>query len=313
VMLPYLIAAAVAVPVIWLSGDLLYSLIVRRLYRRWEARIERDAEGVRLGCREFTLGEGEDAVLLVHGYGDSPAAFQLMAPALAAQGFTCHGLRLPGHGLPMGQYRQTSAVQWRDAVRSTITELRGRYRRVYLLAHSLGAAIAVEAVSEPAAAVDGMTLLAPLFDVSSRRSPLLPVGTWYRLLDGLLVFTDYVMSPYPTDLWDKSAAALVRDDKFIPRGVIRDVFALLARNAERAKTFCIPVLMILARHDLVVDNRASERFFHDCAAQPKRLLYVENAGHVLPLDQGWEALVDEAARFFREEVGAPIGGRATEG
>ena len=312
-MLSYFIAAAVAVPLLWLFGDLFYSLIVKALYSRWEAGIERDPDGVRVGCREFTLGEGEDAVVLVHGYGDSPAAFQLMAPALAAQGFTCRGLRLPGHGLPMGQYRQTSAVQWRDAVRSTITELRGRYRRVYLLAHSLGAAIAVEAASEPTAAVDGMTLLAPLVEVSSRRSPLLPVGTWYRLLDGLLVFTDYVMSPYPTDLWDKSAAVLVREDKFIPRGVIRDLFALLARNAERAKTFRIPVLMILARHDLVVDNQASERFFHDCAARPKRLLYVENAGHLLALDQGWKALVDEAARFFREEVGAPAGGRATEG
>jgi carboxylesterase len=308
-MLPYVIAAAVALPLLWLWGDLVYSLVVKHLYSRWEAGIERDAEGVRIGCREFTLGEGEDAVLLVHGYGDSPAAFQLIAPALAALGFTCHALRLPGHGLPMDRYRQTSAIQWRDAVHSTITELRGRYRRVYLLAHSLGAAIAVEAVSEPAAAVDGMALLAPLFDVSSRRSPLLPVGTWYRLLDRLLVFTDYVMSPYPMDLWDKSAAALVREDKFIPRGVIRDLFALLARNAERAKTFRIPVLMILARHDLVVDNRAAERFFHDCAARPKRLLYVENAGHLLPLDQGWEALVDETARFFREEVGEPAGVR----
>ena len=119
------------------------------------------------GCREYTLGDGEAAVLLVHGYGDSPAAFQLMAPALAANGFTCHVLRLPQHGVPMNQYRKTSAVQWCDAVRSAITELRGRHRRVYLLAHSLGAAIAVEAVSAPSAVVDGMTLLAPLFDVSS--------------------------------------------------------------------------------------------------------------------------------------------------
>jgi len=312
-MLPYLIAAVAAVPILWLCGDLLYSLVVKALYSRWEVGIERDADGVRVGCREFTLGKGEDAVLLVHGYGDSPAVFQRFGPALAAKGYTCLGLRLPRFALPMPQYRKTGASQWREAVRSAIADLRRRHRRVFLIAHSLGAAVAVEAVAEPAVVVDGVVLLAPLFDVSNRRSPLLPVRAWYRLLDGLLVFTDYVMSPYPTDLWDKGALPLVRIDTFIPRGVIRDVFALLARNAERAKTFRIPVLMILSRHDLVVDNRASERFFHDCAARPKRLLYVENAGHVLPLDQGWKALVDEAARFFREEAGAPIGERATEG
>src|SRR5206468_12893176 len=94
-MLPHLIAAAAAVPALWVGGDLLYSLVVGHLYRRWEAGIERDADGVRLGCREFTLGEGKDAVLLVHGFGDSPAIFRRIAPALAAKGFACHALRLP--------------------------------------------------------------------------------------------------------------------------------------------------------------------------------------------------------------------------
>ena len=169
-MFPYVVGAAVAVPFIWLAGDLAYSLIVRFLYGRWESGIERDAEGVRLGCREFTLGDGADAVLLIHGFGDSPAVYQLMAPALAAKRFTCHGLRLPFYGLPMSRYRQTSADQWREAARSAISDLRSRHRRVYILAHSLGAAVAVEAVAEPAFQVDGMVLLAPLFDVSSAQS-----------------------------------------------------------------------------------------------------------------------------------------------
>jgi carboxylesterase len=306
-MLPYLIAAAVAIPVLFLLGDLTYSLIIQRRYRRWEAGIERDAEGVRAGCREFTLGESEDVVLLVHGFGDSPAVFLRMAPALAEQGFTCRGLRLPQFGLAMTQYRTTNAAAWCDAVRGAIAELRGRHRRVYMLAHSLGAAVCVEAVADPAAAVDGVVLLAPLFDVSNRRSPLLPARVWYRLLDRLLIFTKIVGMLHAPDLWEKSAAALMREDKFVPRVVIRELFGLLARNRSRAKEFHAPLLMILARHDLIVDNAASERFFHDCAAQPKRLMYVENAGHMLPIDFGWEKLVDEAARFLRTEGAAGSG------
>ncbi len=304
-MLPYLVAAAVAIPCLWLCGDLLYSVVVKHLYSQWESRIERDAEGVRLGCREFTLGAGADAVLLIHGFGDSPAVYQLMAPALAAKGFTCHGLRLPLYGMPMNRYRQTSADQWCDATRSAIRELRGRHQRVYILAHSLGAAVAVEAVSTPETVVDGMALLAPLFDVSSQRSPLLPVHAWYGLLDHLLVFTDFVRTAYPPDLWDKKAASLMREDKFVPRVVIRDLFALIARNRGRAGTFHVPLLMILARHDRIVDNRAAERFFNACAAKPKRLLYIENAGHMLPIDQGWEKLVVETAKFFKTETSHP--------
>jgi alpha-beta hydrolase superfamily lysophospholipase len=302
-MLPWLIAAVIAVPVFWLMGDLVYSLVMRRRYRRWEAGIERDAQGIRVGCREFTLGDGADAVLLVHGFGDSPGIFQRVAPALAARGFTCHGLRLPQFALPMAHYRCTSAARWREAVRSAIVELRQRHGRVFVLAHSLGAAVAVEAVEESAVGVDGMVLLAPLFGVCNLRSPLLPARTWFRLLDPLLIFTDYVGTSYPPDLWDKDALPLLRDDKFIPRVVIRDLFALIDRNRPRAGGFRIPLLMVLARHDRVVDNAAAERFFHECAAGPKRLLEVANAGHMLPIDQGWETVVDEAARFFREGAG----------
>ncbi len=304
-MAVYLIAAVVAIPVAFLLGDLSYSLFMRFRYRRWEARIERDTEGVRAGCREFTLGEGEDAVLLIHGFGDSPSVFQRMAPALAGKGFTCHGLRLPQFGLPMARYRTTRAALWSEAVRSAIAELRRRHRRVFILAHSLGAAIAVEAVADPAAAVDGMVLLAPLFDVCNKRSPLLPARVWYRLLDRLLLFTDYVGMLHPPDVWDKSALAVMREDKYVPRVIIRELFGLLGRNRGRAKAFRIPLLMVLARHDLVVDNAASERFFNDCAAQPKQLVYVENAGHMLPIDQGWEKLVDETAQFFHSSEPRP--------
>jgi carboxylesterase len=302
-MLPYLISALVAVPVIFVLSDLAYSLMTRRRYRRWETSIERDAEGVRAGCREFTLGDGEDAILLIHGFGDSPAVFQRLAPALAAKGFTCRGLRLPQHGLPMARYRTTSAAQWCEAVRSAVAELRRSHRRVFLIAHSLGGAVSVEAVSDPAATVDGIVLLAPLFAVSNRRSPLLPAHVWYYLLDHLLLFTDYVGVLDKLDLWDQSAKSLMRDDRFVPRVVFRELFGLLARNRQRAKEFRIPLLMVLARHDQVVDNAAAERFFNDCAAHPKRLIYVEKAGHMLPVDYGWENLVDEAARFFREGVG----------
>ena len=312
-MLPYLVAAFMAVPACVILGDLLYYLATKYRYVRWEKSIERDAEGVRVGCREFVLGDGADAILLVHGFGDSPAVYLRMAPALAAKGFTCQALRLPQHALTMARYKKTSGAVWCEAVRSAIKELRDRHKRVYLIAHSLGAAVSVEAVVDPAAAVDGMVLMAPLFDVSSRRSPVLPVRVWYQLLDHILLFTDSIHMAFPADVWDKDALALMCEDKFIPRVVIREVFRLVARNRGRARTFRIPLLMILARHDLVVDNAAAERFFHDCASQPKRLRYVEDAGHMLPIDRGWERIVDEAADFFRVEAESLPARSASEG
>ena len=264
-MLPYLVAAAVAIPAFVILGDLLYSLIVKARYRRWEAGIERDAEGVREGCREFTLGDGEDAVLLVHGFGDSPSVFQSMAPALAAQGFTCHGLRLPQYALTMARYRATGADRWCESVRSALKELRGRHKRVYLLAHSLGAAVSVEAVADAGRRRWTAWCCWPRCSTCpTARSPLLPARTWYRLLDGVLVFTDRVRMAFPPDLLDKSAAEFdARGQVHSARRHPRTVPACWRGTGQGASRFASRVLMILARHDLVVDNAAAERFFHD--------------------------------------------------
>jgi alpha-beta hydrolase superfamily lysophospholipase len=298
----YAVAAVIVIVALWLVGDFLHALVVRLWNARWEKRIERDAEGVRAGCREGTLGEGDTALLLVHGYGESPSVWRRMAPALAASGFTVRTLRLPGHGLPMAQYRRTDSIQWREAVRQALAEMRPRYTRVVVVAHSMGCAAALDGLVDRQDVADGLVLMAPLIDVGRRRSPLLHPRTWFRLLDSLLLFTDRIVTIFPPDLHDRAAHALVREDRFVPRVVHRELFAVVARNRDRAKAFHLPLLMVLARDDLVVDVQAAGRFFADYAGAPKRLQMLTGVGHMLPFDYGWDKIVDEIARFAREEA-----------
>jgi alpha-beta hydrolase superfamily lysophospholipase len=267
-----------AAAVVWLAGDLLYSILMKRRYARWTRGIERDADGVRRGCREYTTGNGDIAILLVHGFGDSAAIWQRIAPALAGRGFTCRVMRLPGFGMPMGEYRKTSSAQWVAAVGEELKTLRQSHARVVVVAHSLGAAVTLGCLADHPDAAAAVVLLAPLIDVCNKRSPLLPVRTWYRILDSLLLFTDV----------------------YVPRFVFREMFALIRRNRGRVSTLAIPLLMILAKDDPIVDNRAAERFYRDYPGTVKKLLVVEDAGHILPMDRCWEKLVLEIDRFAGE-------------
>jgi carboxylesterase len=300
--MPWLLlaAAVVAVPLVWLLGDLLYALAVRWRYARWEKGIERDAEGVRAGCREGTLGAGDVGLLLVHGFGDSPAIFVNLAPALAAEGLQVRTLRLPGHGLPMDRYRLlTDSGQWRKAVQDALGELRTCCSRVVLVAHSMGAAVALDALAGRPELADGLVLLAPLIDVSRRRSPFLHPRTWFALVDPLLLFTDRVAMIFPLDLHDKEALALARADRFVPRAVFRELFAVVARIRGRAKEFNTPLLVWLAKEDLVIDNAAARRFFEEYGG-PKSVQIAEGSGHMLPLDHDWRRIAADVAGFARE-------------
>jgi esterase/lipase len=297
---------AVVIPVIWLGGDLVYALLMQRRYARWEAGIVRDPDGVRQGCREYSVGHGDTAVLLIHGFADAPTVYQRMAPALAEQGLTCRVMRLPHFAMPMDDYRRTDAMQWCAAVRAELDTLRQHHSRVVVVAHSLGAAVAVEALADDPAA-DAVVLLAPLLAVSPRRSPLLSPHAWQRLLDHILLFTDRVSLLYAPNLRDPAALSLMKTDQVVPRSVVRELMRLIERNRDRAGTLRIPLFMALAEHDEVVDNRAAERFYQACAARTKRLRYVAGAAHVLPLDFGWQELTHDVVTFLRELPPVPQG------
>jgi carboxylesterase len=291
-----------AVVAVWIAGDLCYSLLMKRGYARWNRGIEREPDGVRRDCREYTIGTGDTALLFVHGFGDSPSIFQRMAPALANHGFTCRVMRLPGFAMPMAAYRKTSGAAWRQAVSSELHALRQNHSRVVVVGHSLGAAVAVDCLADQPDAADAVVLLAPLINVCNRRSPVLPARAWYHILDSLLLFTDRIGMVLPPDLRDADARSLMKQDQHIPRIVYREMFALIRRNRGRAATFRAPLLLALAKDDLVVDNRAAEAFFNRCPAVPKRLVVLEEAGHILPLDRGWEKVVEEIRTFLDAAV-----------
>jgi esterase/lipase len=273
-----LVLPPVAIVLFWLGADLGYSLLMKHRSARWEAGIERDPDGVRRGCREYN--------------------------PLAEQGFACRVMRLPHFATPMHDYRRTRAALWRESVQSELRELRRHHARVVVVAHSLGAAVAVDALADDPAA-DAVVLLAPLLEVSNRRSPLLSPRAWHWLFDHTLLFTDRVSLPFPPDVRDREALSLLKTDQLVPRVVYRDLMRLIERNRDRARECRVPLFLALGEFDRVVDNQAALRFYHAWAGGPKRLRLMTGAGHVLPMDHGWRSLTEDIVKFLQDLAQAP--------
>jgi alpha-beta hydrolase superfamily lysophospholipase len=223
-----------------------------------------------------------------------------MAPALAEHGFACRIMRLPHFAMPFDDSRQTAAAQWREAVRCELQQLHLSHTRVVVVAHSLGAAIAVDYLTDDPAAADAVVLLAPLLAVSRRRSPLLSPRAWQWIFDHTLIFTDRVGLPFAPNLRDRAALPLMQTDRFVPRSVYRELMHLVEHNRDRAGAFRVPLFLALGEHDAVVDNRAAERFYHACAAGTKCLRYMFGAAHVLPMDYGWDLLTQDVVKFIHQ-------------
>src|SRR5262249_11461845 len=119
--------------------------------------------------------------------------------------------------------------------------------------------------------------------------------------DNTLIFTDRVAMLLPPDLRDQGALVHMKEDRFIPRTIYREMFRLIDRNRQRLTKFDRPLLIVLSPTDQVIDSPTAERFFNECGTPPanKKLKWAEEAGHVLPIDFGWMDLARDIDRFVR--------------
>ncbi|GAA4081889.1 acetoin dehydrogenase dihydrolipoyllysine-residue acetyltransferase subunit [Actinomadura miaoliensis] len=105
-----------------------------------------------------TLGEGEETVLLVHGYGGDKNSWLFVQEPLSAEA-TVHAIDLPGHGESTKDVGDGSLDTLAGAVLGFL-EQRG-VTRVHLVGHSLGGAVVTAAAAREPGKVASLTLVAP--------------------------------------------------------------------------------------------------------------------------------------------------------
>ncbi|WP_058910006.1 alpha/beta fold hydrolase [Entomohabitans teleogrylli] len=221
-------------------------------------------------------GTARRGILLVHGLGDSPGSFSDLGPALARQGFLVRSVLLPGHGTRPADLIDVSVNQWRSVVREQAAILAREVPEVWLGGFSTGGNLALEyAYRHPQVA--GLLLFSPALKSRTPYDflapPLALVRDWLRPPSALYpqqIATRYLRVPTNGFAQYYHTSSAVR--------------RLIARQ-----TYPKPTLVVMARHDSVVDSlwvlgQFSATFTHprsrliwygdlpDAAAQDSRIL-----------------------------------------
>lgn len=288
----------------WYLGDFVYSIYANWKLDRWERSVQRDANGVLVGCEAFSAGDGDTALLLVPGINDTPFTYRKMAGVLMHH-FHVRAMRLPGFGQPVPIYGSCNAEDWVAALTAEVVALGNTHERVFVVAHSLGAAVALRSLLAADQAsrdfVNGLILLAPAIEVSNRRSPLLPVRWWHRL-SAALVFTKFTVSPFPPDMQDPAFKDFPNRTPFTPRSVIDGTFRLIDANRGREREIDIPVLLVLSERDEVIDQAAAKAWFDELRSSPREVYWNNRSGHQLHYDLGWEDVAGKITAFAKTSM-----------
>jgi esterase/lipase len=256
----------------------------------------------------FLLEGREGAVLLVHGFGDSPEEMRPLGEELHAAGWTARGMLLPGFGPQLALIGEVRWEDWIEAVLRELRALRARHSRVLLLGYSLGGSLALAAsAAEPP---EGLELLAPFSQANgdlkkTAGGMILPLLTryFYPLKDADFgdprlqsTIRDFLPS---ADLDDPRTVSALRSVGF-PISILEQVVRSGWHARRAAASLRLPVLILQGAEDGLVHPEATRRLLPRFLVPPR---YVEVPGeHALTRTSSpsWEEVRRETLSFAAE-------------
>jgi len=159
--------------------------------------------------------------------------------------------------------------------------------------------LAVDCVDRNSDKIAGLVLLAPLFEVSSQRSPLnLPPKIWFSLARICLPFITIVENKLPLDAFDRNIAESHPRDIFIPMRIYDELFKLIDSINSTPQRIELPILLIVAANDQVVNPNAAKKWIKKHATQ-SNIIELPHSGHLIPLDTQWMNATLETVRFIK--------------
>ncbi|MFN7135139.1 MAG: alpha/beta hydrolase, partial [Myxococcales bacterium] len=133
----------------------------------------------------FELGRGKRHALLIHGFTGTPFEMRPLGERLAASGYHCIGVKLPGHGLDPYELERANAMDWINEAREALFRLPDD-EPVFIAGMSMGALIGAIIAADHRHRVRGLAMCAPPLRLRPKRAALVelarigPVAARYR-------------------------------------------------------------------------------------------------------------------------------------
>jgi len=273
----------------------------RRVERAFDAKFgaQRNARGVIAGAESFTLkGSTDRAIVLLHGFNDSPQSMRSPAAAMHAAGWTVYAPLLPGHGRSPRAFAASSADAWIGAARAAVRDALQRHRQVAVGGLSLGGALAAIVASEEPS-VKAAVLFAP-FLVHSRRLGAI-AALWPMVTLGVEYLTGGSSTRAVRD--PQARATLIAYGCSTPR-LLREVQRVARRARAALPAVRQPVWIAQSSDDYRIPDEQAQAAFDLLGSADKRLHWTTGNGHVITVDYGHEELSAEAVRWLESRLPA---------
>jgi carboxylesterase len=241
----------------------------------------------------FYLPGNQTGCLLVHGFTGAPKEMRWMGDYLGNQGYTVLGIRLAGHATKPEDMQHMTWQDWIASVEDGYHLLKGCVDRIFIIGLSMGGILSLLFASKyPVAGVVAMSTPYALPD-----DPRLPFARMFSFLIPKV-------KKGPADWHNLDAAKDHVEYPYIPTRGIVQLRDLLGEMRDGLPKINAPVLIIHSKQDGSVPPHNAEQILAALGSQDKKLLWVENSGHVIPREPDRLVAFQAAHEFIQRVISA---------
>jgi carboxylesterase len=241
----------------------------------------------------FVLPGGPVGVLLIHGFTGSPPEMRRVGDYLHQRGLTVSGPLLPGHGTRLEDLNRTRWTEWTRHVEGALAELGARCETVFVGGLSMGAVLTLYlAAHHPD--LPGAIAYAPATLVSDWRMTLIPV-------------LKYVMPQSPkgeSDMHDPEAEAYLWSYDDWPTAGVHELQKLTREVKRLLPQVTPPLLVVNSTADKTIHPDSAQYTYDHAGSTDKELVTLHDCGHVLTVDNEWEAAAEKTYQFIEGHTGS---------
>ena len=219
------------------------------------------------------------ALLLCHGFANSPEMFKEVAPAFQKQGYYVRAVRLSGHGTTVGHLAQTNGSHWFSSVVWHYFETRKKYDQIDFLGHSVGGTLGLI-----------LATIYPIRKVAVIAAPIklnIPPARLARHVSGFIKY--WPRSRRKRKMIRESGLMIYTSSPLYATYGVFEVGKVLWKRAEK---LTLPVLYIRAEHDARSFQDQDDVFKNHYIHTPIELKLAENSPHPVFLGPERDLIVD---------------------
>ena len=241
------------------------------------------------GAEPFLLPGGTAGVLLVHGFTGLPAEMLLLGKHLQERGFTVLGIRLAGHGTTEEDMSHMTDEDWMDSVRDGYALLSGCTQSVSVVGHSMGGLFALLlAAEEDVSRV--VSLAAPIVIAEERGIRFLPPR---EISEGIFV-------PKARRRLKGVPPVVNHTYRKMPLISVHEMLDAIAKVKEHLHEVRVPTLIVHSRGDHTAAPESAEYIYEHISSEEKEIYWLEEFGHLLPIEEGREIIFRRTAEFLQK-------------